>query len=185
MKISLLKMKKNGIKLKFFLNRSMMISKTEDLKTQLRFSLWRFFCLWIFTHLPSFFPERFTHTLLIKWYIKIKCFLNNDGHQFSTEVTKLGIKKSFSGGYHVAWVQRSRLNNKLAESWIMMKNKKYWAWSLQLVWIFPALHWTFRVLLIPKMSQLFPLAIYWEEKFCNCCNVRHIICCNMESGIHF
>ena len=54
-----------------------------------------------------------------------------------------------------------------------------------MVWIFPALHWTFRVLLIPKMCQLFPLAIYCEDNFCNCCNVRHIICCDMKSGIHF
>ena len=35
------------------------------------------------------------------------------------------------------------------------------------------------------MSQLFPLAIYCEDNFCNCCNVRHIICCDMKSGIHF
>ena len=123
-----------------------------------------FFSLWIFTLLPSFFPKRFTHTLLIKWYIKIKCFLNNDGHQFSTEVTKLGIKISFNGGYHVAWVQRSCLNNKLIKSleqWWNTKNTE--PSPSQLVWIFPAVHWTFRVLLIPKMSQLCFLWLYTER----------------------
>ena len=44
-----------------------------------------------------------------------------------------------------------------------------------MVWIFPALHWTFGVLLIPKMSQLFPLAIYCEDKLCNCCKTYNLL----------